>query len=274
MMAESKLNKVGYELDSINIVQTTCSDIKHRFECDPMIEMCDRQVYPVIVAPMGAVTNENNYKVWLENNFICVVPRTVDFDKRIEISKETFASFSLDEAEKLLSKSLNDGIKHYVCIDIAHGTMDRLYDVCKKLKMKFKRNLEIMTGNVANPDAYPFYANAGIDYMRASVGSGSRCVVAGTKIKMANGDELPIEEIDKGDEVQTMGGTQKVLNTFSKKAKKTILINGEIETTPNHKFFVIKKEDFKENLSDNEIKTLGFYLEAEKLNENYMLVEG
>lgn len=177
-MTESKLNKVGYELDSINIVQTTCSDIKHRFECDPMIEMCDRQVYPVIVAPMGAVTNENNYKVWLENNFICVVPRTVDFDKRIEISKETFASFSLDEAEKLLSKSLNDGIKHYVCIDIAHGTMDRLYDVCKKLKMKFKRNLEIMTGNVANPDAYPFYANAGIDYMRASVGSGSRCTTS------------------------------------------------------------------------------------------------
>lgn len=178
MASESKLNKTGYELDSINIVQTTCSDIKHRRECDPMIEMCGRKVYPVIVAPMGAVTDENNYKVWLENNFICVVPRTVDFDKRIEISKETFASFSLDEAEKALSRAIDDGAKHYVCIDIAHGTMERLYDVCKKLKMKFKRNLEIMTGNVANPDAYPFYANAGIDYMRASVGSGSRCTTS------------------------------------------------------------------------------------------------
>lgn len=178
MASESKLNKTGYELDSINIVQTTCSDIKHRRECDPMIEMCGRKVYPVIVAPMGAVTDENNYKVWLENNFICVVPRTVDFDKRIEISKETFASFSLDEAEKVLSRAIDDGAKHYVCIDIAHGTMERLYDVCKKLKMKFKRNLEIMTGNVANPDAYPFYANAGIDYMRASVGSGSRCTTS------------------------------------------------------------------------------------------------
>ena len=67
-MAESKLTKVGYELESINIVQAPISDIEHRSECDPKIDFYGRKVYPVIVAPMGSVTDENNYKIWLEHN--------------------------------------------------------------------------------------------------------------------------------------------------------------------------------------------------------------
>ena len=121
-MAESKLTKTGYELEDVNIIQAPISFIEHRSECDPMIEMCGRKVYPVIVAPMGAVTDENNYKTWLDNGFICVVPRTVDYNKRLEISKETFASFSLSEA-KTLHKDIADGNTHYICIDIAHGSM-------------------------------------------------------------------------------------------------------------------------------------------------------
>ena len=173
-MSESKLTKHGYELESISIVQAEISEIEHRDECDPMITLCGRRVYPVIVAPMGSVTDENNYKVWLENNFICVVPRTVDFDKRLEISKETFASFSLSEAETLVDK-LDDGQKHYICIDIAHGTMKKLYDICSAIKKKYKDVVEIMTGNVANPNAYVYYMVHNIDYMRVGIGGGSRC---------------------------------------------------------------------------------------------------
>lgn len=174
MDIKSKLTKVGYELESVFIVQAAKSDIEHRDECDPTIEMCGRKVFPVIVAPMGAVTDENNYKIWLDNGFICVVPRTVDFDKRIEISKETFSSFSLSEAA-LLEQYLDDGEIHYVCIDIAHGTMAKLYGICHRLTEKFKDKIVVMTGNVANPNAYDYYANNNIDFMRACIGSGSRC---------------------------------------------------------------------------------------------------
>lgn len=176
-MSTSKLTKTGYELESINIVQAPVSYIDHRSECDPMIEMCGRKVYPVIVSPMGSVTDENNYKIWLEHGFICCVPRTVDYLKRIEISKETFASFSLAESETLL-EHIDDGETHYICIDIAHGTMNRLYHICQHLKIKLGDKVVIMTGNVANPDAFAFYANSGIDYMRASVGTGSRCTTS------------------------------------------------------------------------------------------------
>ena len=178
-MISSKLFNVGYELESVHIIQAPISFIDHRSECDPMINLCGRRVFPVIVSPMGSVTDENNYKVWLDNGFICVVPRTVDLEKRIEISKETFASFSLSEAEGLSVGDLfDDGAKHYVCIDIAHGTMNRLYATCVMLKRRFRENIVIMTGNVANPEAYPYYAKNGIDYMRACIGTGSRCTTS------------------------------------------------------------------------------------------------
>lgn len=176
-MAESKLTKIGYELEDVNIIQAPISYIEHRSECDPMIEMCGRKVYPVIVAPMGAVTDENNYKIWLDNGFICVVPRTVDYEKRIEISKETFASFSLSEAEELWEKkTLKDGAVHYICIDIAHGTMQALYQICHRLTESLHDNVVVMTGNVAVPEAYDYYSNNRIDFMRACIGTGSRCI--------------------------------------------------------------------------------------------------
>lgn len=177
MVAESKLTRTGYELESINIVQAPISFIDHRDECDPKVDIGGKRVYPIIVAPMGSVTDENNYKVWLEHGFMCCVPRTVDFEKRVEISKETFASFSLKEAREL-AKYIDDEQVHYVCIDVAHGTMNQLYMISQYLKFHFNEKLVLMTGNVAVPEAYPFYADAGIDIMRACIGTGSRCTTS------------------------------------------------------------------------------------------------
>lgn len=270
----SKLTKTGYELESVHIVQAPISDIEHRSECDPMIEFHGRKIYPVIVSPMGAVTDENNYKIWLENGFLCVVPRTVDFEKRVEISKETFASFSLNEAKSLIELwAPKDSGKHFICIDIAHGTMKALYNVCQDLKHLMGDDIVIMTGNVANPDAYAFYDAAGIDFMRACIGTGSRCVCEGTQILMADGTTLPIEDIDVGDVVKTCNGNKKVTKTFSKKTKETIIINDEIETTPEHKFLVVKKSDAEMCDSDEKIKEMAFYLEAKYITNEYLLVK-
>lgn len=177
MVPESKLTKTGFELESVNIVQTPISYIDHRDECDPTVTVGGKKVKAIIVAPMGSVTDENNYKVWLEHGFMCCVPRTVDFEKRVEISKETFASFSLKEAREL-AKYIEDDQVHYVCIDIAHGTMNQLYTICRYLKIHFGDKMVLMTGNVAVPEAYPFYADAGIDIMRACIGTGSRCTTS------------------------------------------------------------------------------------------------
>lgn len=179
-MTLSKLRKVGYELSDVNIVQADISFINHRAECNPYVKYpnMDNDFYPVIVSPMGAVTNEHNYKTWLNEKFMCVVPRTVDVEKRLEIMYEAFASFSLNEAEDILRFVDLKGRTAYVCIDIAHGTMNRLYEVCKYLKHHYGQQMIIMTGNVANPNAYIYYADAGIDYLRACIGTGSRCTTS------------------------------------------------------------------------------------------------
>ena len=153
---------------------------------------------------MASVTDQNNYKTWIENKLTPVVPRSVQksennpngltFEERMELAKETFVSISLKEAQVDLLKyfiKYATEIKqqeetctfrfkglsetYYICIDIAHGTLSELYDVCKKIKNGYGDSVILMTGNVANPSAYSFYADAGIDWMRATIGSGSRC---------------------------------------------------------------------------------------------------
>ena len=275
-MTKSKLTKIGYELSEVNVVQAPISFINHRHECNPYVKFpnMDRDFYPLLVSPMGAVTNEKNYKTWLNEGFMCVVPRTVDIGYRLEIMYEAFASFSLNEAEETL-RFLDLGDRTaYVCIDIAHGTMSRLYEVCKYLKHTYGQQMIIMTGNVANPDAYYYYANAGIDYLRACIGTGSRCVCAGTKITMSDGSRKNIEDISVGDLVKTTDGDCEVINTFHNHTDKTVIVNNNIECTPDHKFLVVRKDDLPVigRITDEKIKELSFYVDAENLTDEYLLV--
>ena len=198
-----KLKTVGYELRDVAVMQAPVSFCNHRSDVNPFINVCDREVYPIFVSPMASVTDQNNYKTWIENKLTPVVPRSVQksennpngltFEERMEVSKETFVSVSLKEADEDLwhyllknscSKKPEDIIKggrsacnsiYYICIDIAHGTLSDLYTICKRIKGEFGDYVVLMTGNVANPAAYSFYADAGIDWMRATIGSGSRC---------------------------------------------------------------------------------------------------
>ena len=183
-----KLKTVGYELRDVAVMQAPVSFCNHRSDVNPFINVCDREVYPIFVSPMASVTDQNNYKTWIENKLTPVVPRSVQksennpngltFEERMELSKETFVSVSLKEARANLMDYLaaNAGWgKYYICIDIAHGTLSELYDICKIIKTMYGDTVQIMTGNVANPAAYSFYADAGIDWMRATIGSGSRC---------------------------------------------------------------------------------------------------
>ena len=49
---------------------------------------------------------------------------------------------------------------------------------CRHLKRSFKDKNEIITGNVANPKAYKYYSEYGIDWMQVGIGLGSRCITA------------------------------------------------------------------------------------------------
>lgn len=186
-----KLKIEGYELRDVAVMQAPVSFANHRGDVNPFIEVCNREVYPIFVAPMASVTDQNNYKTWIDNKLTPVIPRSVQksdnnpngltFEERMELAKETFVSVSLKEAQNELYDYLD--VSEYgelaytwhICIDIAHGTLSELYDACKRLKQLAGKHLVIMTGNVANPSAYSFYADAGVDWCRVGIGGGSRC---------------------------------------------------------------------------------------------------
>ena len=63
-----KLKTVGYELRDVAVMQAPVSFCNHRGDVNPFIEVCDMEVYPIFVAPMASVTDQNNYKTWIENS--------------------------------------------------------------------------------------------------------------------------------------------------------------------------------------------------------------
>jgi len=290
-----KLKTVGYELRDVAVMQAPVSFCNHRSDVNPFINVCNREVYPIFVSPMASVTDQNNYKVWIENKLTPVVPRSVQksennpngltFEERMKLAKETFVSVSLKEAQNDLmdylesvsykdsgdKRYLTNETRYYICIDIAHGTLSELYDICKKIKHIYDFYVVLMTGNVANPSAYSFYADAGIDWMRATIGSGcftpDMCVITKNGLKK-------ICEVQIGDEVLTHTGEfHKVTHIHEyQKNEKLIRIN-DIECTTNHLFYVVNKNDI-EKITENNIKEYAYWIPAKNLNkEQHLLVK-
>ena len=179
-----KLNKIGYSLKDVTVVQAPIGKYLHRGDVNTFTNICNREVYPIFVSPMASVTDETNYKEWIKHKLTPVVPRSVrqnlNFKERMKIAEETFVSISLQEAEEELLKMgiKEDQKKIYICIDIANGNLQNLYQTCKRLKRLFKDKISIMTGNIANPKTYKYYADNGIEWMRVGIGLGSRCTTA------------------------------------------------------------------------------------------------
>ena len=279
----SKLKKVGYELRDVAIVQAPVSFTNHRGEVDPYVEICDREVYPIFVSPMASVTDQHNYKVWIENKLTPLVPRSVQkskknpngltFEQRMELACETFVSISLKEAQTLLLdylKTIPYSIKKiYICIDMAHGTLSDLYDVCETIKGGYGTRVELMTGNVANPAAYSFYADAGIDWCRLSVGTG--CFTPNMHVVIKNGLKK-ISEIECGDEVLTHTGEYHKVTHVHQFNKKEKLYNVDgIKCTENHLFYVVNKND-RDKINENNVSEYAYWIEAKNLDKNKHLL--
>ena len=160
--------------NDICIIPSVLSDIEHRSECFPYL---DNEMLPLFTAPMSSVIDENNWQVFKENKINTIIPRSVSWETRLDLSDKTFIAVSLSEFERLID-FYHPIQAIYVCVDIANGHMKKLLDLCKQAKEKFGDKIQLMAGNIANPDTYYEYAKAGIDYVRCAIGSGSCCTTS------------------------------------------------------------------------------------------------
>lgn len=189
--------EIGYSYNDLTIIPAVLSNVKSRSE----IEYVDNnERLPIFVAPMSAVINDKNYEVFETNNLYTVIPRSVDFSTRIKLFGNNGKLFN-DNNFRFIAMSLNEfkdffcnrkkmiaGGQHFnVCIDIANGHMQYLYDLCEIAKSIAKENgyeLIIMTGNIANPETYHeiclmrYNDKPLIDYIRVGIGSGAGCITS------------------------------------------------------------------------------------------------
>lgn len=160
--------------NDICLIPAVISEIEHRSECNPYL---DNGMLPLFTAPMTSVIDENNWKVFKENKINTIIPRSVNWETRLDLSDKTFIAVSLSEFKRLVD-FYHPIQTIYICVDIANGHMKKLLDLCKKAKEKFGDMMQLMAGNIANPDTYLEYAKVGIDYVRCGIGTSPICTTS------------------------------------------------------------------------------------------------
>lgn len=156
--------------NDISIVPETISTISSRKEVNPTFD----GKLPLFTAPMDKVVDETNVQQFVNNNINVCLPRHVKYD--VLKNEEYFYSYGLDEIIELLSKKTK--LPKRVLIDVAQGHMQKLYDTAKLIKETYKDKVELMVGNIANPDTYRKYCEIGVDYIRVGIGGGSACTTS------------------------------------------------------------------------------------------------
>ena len=169
------MNKTKLTYDDVCIVPAVTSSIRSRSECNPYD---DRDMLPIFTAPMDSVVSEGNAFTFVQNRINVIMPRTIDFQRRLNLNQafNRWIAVSLEEAKWIL-QGLYDYPPTRICIDIANGHMEHLIELVRDLKRTYPE-MEIMTGNIANPQTYREYEKAGLDFIRCSVGTGSGCLTS------------------------------------------------------------------------------------------------
>jgi IMP dehydrogenase/GMP reductase len=159
-----------FDWNDITIIPDTLSNIASRSEINPL----QNGKLPIFTAPMDMVIDENNISEFELNNINICLPRNVKFDSLK--NDNYFYSYGLDEMIELFESGKE--LPKKVLIDVANGNMFKLWEISKRIKDKYGNNIELMVGNIANPDTYRKYCEIGVDWIRVGIGGGSACTTS------------------------------------------------------------------------------------------------
>lgn len=161
---------VKFDWNDITIIPDTLSEISSRKEINPF----NNGNLPIFTAPMDMVIDQNNVSQFEQNNINICLPRNVKWE---ELRNDNyFYSYGLDEMIDLFESGKEMPKK--VLIDVANGHMVKLWEVSKRIKEQYGNNIELMVGNIANPETYRKYCEIGVDWIRVGIGGGSACTTS------------------------------------------------------------------------------------------------
>ena len=182
------MNDLKFDLDDIVIKPAEGSDVESRSECDISTEFDNGYVLPLMASPMDTVVSVYNYNEFIKNGIIpCLPRRNIYTPENVPIKKNLyFQAFGLCEIENQLLYAYDgfcysdvEPFYNYpnVLIDTANGHMNKLINIVKEIKHKWP-DMNLMVGNVANPETFANLGLAGADYVRCSIGTGAGCTTA------------------------------------------------------------------------------------------------
>ena len=165
--------RVLYSYNDIMIKPAVISSIEHRSECNALKD----GKLPIFTSPMSCIIDENNFHMFNERTN-AILPRNISLDIRYNNSYcGNWAAYSLHEFYECFCNEyskFNSPAK--ALIDVANGHMSILYEYVKQAKDIHGNNLEIMIGNIANPETYKVAYEAGVDSIRCGIGGGAGCL--------------------------------------------------------------------------------------------------
>ena len=171
---------IKLDWNDVSIVPSELSSISSRSEINPLKD----GKLPLFTAPMDTVIDDTNIQHFVGNTNICL-PRHVKYNELTKVYNSSwmndgcdsfFFSYGLDEIIELFENGSK--LPPRVLIDVANGHMQKLYDISKRIKEKFGNDIELMVGNIANPNTYRKYCEIGVDYIRVGIGGGSACTTS------------------------------------------------------------------------------------------------
>lgn len=172
------MSNIYYSYNDISIVPATITRVAHRNQCNPFVGEGANSSLPIFTAPMSSIVNLQNVDIYKKNKIIPILPRNISLSLRLKyLDKGYWIALSLKETEELSLDKLKDNQEYKICIDIANGHMQKLYDLVHSIHIS-KPNIKIMAGNIANPMTLHIAANAGVDYIRLGIGSGAGCITS------------------------------------------------------------------------------------------------
>ena len=172
------MSNIYYSYNDISIVPAAITRVAHRNQCNPFVGEGANSSLPIFTAPMSSIVNLQNVDIYKKNKIIPILPRNISLSLRLKyLDKGYWIALSLKETEELSLDKLKDNQEYKICIDIANGHMQKLYDLVHSIHIS-KPNIKIMAGNIANPTTLHIAANAGVDYIRLGIGSGAGCITS------------------------------------------------------------------------------------------------
>jgi IMP dehydrogenase/GMP reductase len=165
-----------FDFDDILIQPADISNIESRKQVNVFYE---DGYLPLFTAPMDTVIDDRNYTLFQSAGIKVVRPRKApsfgvnldcDFNNFLSFGKDEFKKIFLDNGKLLVSE------RYYILIDIANGHMQSLLDMTREAKSLYGDDMVLMVGNIANPETYRLFSDAGADFARIGIGNGGGCL--------------------------------------------------------------------------------------------------